>query len=305
MIRKVLSFFLLITSSIVLLAQNVGISKSFFIPDSSAILEIRATNKGMLIPRISQAERDSISNPAMGLLIFQTDNDPFFYYYTGLQWKKMCCDPPCDNTCLFSDDYSSTTGWTQIGTGVSVSGAAVFNNADNSEDRRIYKPLNCTLADCGDWTADFEINVSAQTDESHPVLGFTAGSAVPFYDYSLMEETNQDGVFIWMSSLCPTGDSHLSIAAKNNTSRSFSYTGGGCIGISFNTTYYCRFQRTTPTTLKLSVFSDVARTIEITNSPIGFIIPASIMGLNHIQHSNYESQSVETFSGTINNMSIY
>jgi hypothetical protein len=304
--RKALIVTLMISASVMLQAQNVGISEIFTVPDPSAILDINSIDKGLLIPRMSEVERDSIHNPATGLLIFQTDNDPFFYYYTGTQWKKLCCNPPCENTCIFSDDYNSSTGWTQTGTGVSVTGGVVlFNNADNFPDRRIYKPLSCTLADCGDWTADFELNVTAQTDESHPVLGFTAGFAVPFYDYSLLQETNQDGVFVWMSGWCPTGDSHLSIAAKNGTSRSYSFSSGGCIGISFGTTYYCRFERTAPTTLKLSVFSDAARTIEIPDSPVEFIIPASILGLNYIQHSNYESQTIQTFSGTIDNMSIY
>lgn len=44
-------------------------------PDASAILDVRVTNatkKGILIPRITEAERLAIPSPATGLLVFQT-----------------------------------------------------------------------------------------------------------------------------------------------------------------------------------------------------------------------------------------
>lgn len=43
----------------------------------------------MLIPRLSTAERDAISNPAQGLWIYNTDDD-CFNYYTGTAWYKDC-----------------------------------------------------------------------------------------------------------------------------------------------------------------------------------------------------------------------
>ena len=56
-------------------------------PDPSAALEIQATSndKGLLIPRLTISQRNAISgsvSPANGLLIFQTDSTPGFYYYS-------------------------------------------------------------------------------------------------------------------------------------------------------------------------------------------------------------------------------
>ena len=45
-------------------------------PDASAALDINSTNAGLLIPRLTQNQRDAVSNPATGLLIYQTDNSP-------------------------------------------------------------------------------------------------------------------------------------------------------------------------------------------------------------------------------------
>ncbi len=63
---------------------SVGIGTTT--PDPSAKLEIRTTNKGFLMPRLTQAQRNAIASPANGLLIYQTDNNPGFYYYNGSAW---------------------------------------------------------------------------------------------------------------------------------------------------------------------------------------------------------------------------
>ncbi|GAB3833858.1 tail fiber domain-containing protein [Hymenobacter jeollabukensis] len=42
-------------------------------PDASAVLDVKATDKGLLPPRMSQAQRDAIPNPAAGLTIYNTD----------------------------------------------------------------------------------------------------------------------------------------------------------------------------------------------------------------------------------------
>lgn len=56
-------------------------------PDPSAMLDITATGKGILIPRMSMASRPS--TPATGLLIYQTDNTPGFYVYNGSAWTPV------------------------------------------------------------------------------------------------------------------------------------------------------------------------------------------------------------------------
>ena len=38
--------------------------------DNSAMLDVKSTTKGLLIPRMTMAQREAIANPANGLLIF-------------------------------------------------------------------------------------------------------------------------------------------------------------------------------------------------------------------------------------------
>ncbi|MFN5181464.1 MAG: hypothetical protein ACK5D5_00400 [Bacteroidota bacterium] len=63
---------------------NIGIGTST--PNSSATVEINSNNKGLLIPRMNMAQKNAITTPATGLLIFQTDGTNGFYYYNGTNW---------------------------------------------------------------------------------------------------------------------------------------------------------------------------------------------------------------------------
>lgn len=57
----------------VVLHSQVGINPSGSAPDPSAALDLDYNNKGFLPPRMTTAERDQISNPATGLMIFNID----------------------------------------------------------------------------------------------------------------------------------------------------------------------------------------------------------------------------------------
>jgi len=57
-------------------------------PNTSSLLDVVSTSKGVLVPRMTKAQRDAIASPATGLLIYQTNSTPGFYYYDG-GWKAI------------------------------------------------------------------------------------------------------------------------------------------------------------------------------------------------------------------------
>src|SRR5258705_13814835 len=58
-------------------------------PDASSALEIKSTTQGLLISRLTKTQRDAIVSPATGLMIYQTNNTPGFYYYSGTAWTAV------------------------------------------------------------------------------------------------------------------------------------------------------------------------------------------------------------------------
>jgi Head domain of trimeric autotransporter adhesin/Chaperone of endosialidase len=77
----IICLFLFLAASIK--AQSLSVNTDGSAADNSAMLDIKSINKGLLIPRQTLAERGSIVLPATGLIIFQTDNTPGYYYNAG------------------------------------------------------------------------------------------------------------------------------------------------------------------------------------------------------------------------------
>ena len=57
-------------------------------PVASALLDLNSTTRGFLAPRMTQAQRDAISSPASGLLIFNTDTSTY-NAYNGATWLPV------------------------------------------------------------------------------------------------------------------------------------------------------------------------------------------------------------------------
>jgi hypothetical protein len=88
-------------------AQNIGINATGASPNTSAILDVSSTSKGLLMPRMTSAQRNAIATPAEGLKVYDTDTKTFWFY--------------------------NGTGWVQSATGSAVNfwslnGTNIFNN---------------------------------------------------------------------------------------------------------------------------------------------------------------------------------
>ena len=80
--------FLTLLAAVLLTATTyaqVGINNEN--PDASAALDITSTTGGLLVPRMTETQRDAISPAATGLMIYQIDGTAGFYYYNGSSWE--------------------------------------------------------------------------------------------------------------------------------------------------------------------------------------------------------------------------
>ncbi|MBL0358625.1 MAG: hypothetical protein IPP72_17965 [Chitinophagaceae bacterium] len=85
-------------------SQSVSINNNGAIADSTAMVDISSTTKGLLIPRMTAQQKTYIASPASGLLVYQTDGDPGFYYYNGTSWFLLVTTVVTDklNTLIYT-----------------------------------------------------------------------------------------------------------------------------------------------------------------------------------------------------------
>ncbi|WP_142785469.1 hypothetical protein [Changchengzhania lutea] len=101
-------------------------------PDDSSILHVESSDKGVLIPRLSTIEIGNIVNPAIGLLVYNTDLNEFqFNFGTALapDWSKISHNS--------SVKYSNTNTTTNLNTAASTN-IPIFGNLHWNDDTSIY-----------------------------------------------------------------------------------------------------------------------------------------------------------------------
>lgn len=70
------------------LQAQVAVNTDGSTADPSAMLDVKSAIRGILIPRMSTMERENISTPATGLLVFDSDTNTF-WFFNGTAWEQM------------------------------------------------------------------------------------------------------------------------------------------------------------------------------------------------------------------------
>ena len=95
--KKAISFWwgcLLVTlgSSVFLQAQDAvrKIGNNPLTIEETAALEVESTTKGFILPRMTETQREAITNPANGLMVFDTTTQLIYYYdLPSTSWKRL------------------------------------------------------------------------------------------------------------------------------------------------------------------------------------------------------------------------
>ena len=208
------SSFIIHHSSLPARAQgNVGIGTTS--PDASALLDLTSTSRGLLVPRMTEAQKNAISTPATGLLIYETNTattgiyagtGPTFWFYTGTLWEPFLGG-----------------GWLLLGN----SGTSPTNNfigttdsedwvirTDNLEHLRVYAAGNVGLTNTNN-TAE-ELRFFEPSGSGSNYSGFKTGLQTTSVTYTLPLADGDGTNYV----LCTDGFGNLSW-------RGFGTAGGG------------------------------------------------------------------------------
>ncbi len=271
-IKLVVTSFLWLTTYNLSTAQ-IAINTDGSNPDASAMLDVSSNDKGLLIPRMTEDERDAISSPVAGLMIYNT-TDSCFNYYTGTAWYKDCGrDLTTDETQLSGGLSSSCNNYDDAH-------AIDFDSEDNMLVGVIYYGTmtlgDTTLTATGDADLFFAkydsdknmkwiINVGSTDTEAYPqievdgednvyisgifngnlTLGGTTISPTSVYDI-FIAKYNSDGVFQWVVQTEFTDNSYvtdLGVDDNNELYLSGYFGGSATFGTSTlsSASYYSAF----------------------------------------------------------------
>jgi hypothetical protein len=140
-IRKFICLIYLVLISSQLCAQNVGINSTGLAPDASAMLDIVATDKGLLIPRVALTATNvaaPVTSPATSLLVYNTATAgtspnnvvPGYYYWNGSAWVALLT--ASNTTWTLTGNSGTTAGTNFIGTTDAVDFVTKTNNTERA-----------------------------------------------------------------------------------------------------------------------------------------------------------------------------
>ncbi|MFO7446379.1 MAG: hypothetical protein R6W90_08430 [Ignavibacteriaceae bacterium] len=178
-----------------LYAQGVAVNTSGNPADASAILDVSSTTQGVLIPRMTEAQRTGISSPATGLLVYQADGTAGFYYNAGTpespNWISLSTNAALNSSAWSTTGNSGTTAGTNfIGTTDAQALVVKTNGSEASNERARFLStghvvVNNTTARSGDLFSVYGSGTAGAINSginfNFPISGYSAGIYAGFY----------------------------------------------------------------------------------------------------------------------------
>ena len=189
-------------TSIRVAAQGFSFNTTGATAHSSAMLDVTSTSKGVLVPRMTTAQRNAIATPATGLIIFQTDGTPGYYYYSGSAWTMVGNMPA--GTAAGQMLYWNGSAW--VGVAAGTSGQTLVLNGGT--------PI---------WT-NIPLNLSVGMSYGGGIVAYILAPGDPGYDahnqHGLIAAVNDQSTGIpWLNTIYTTvgGTSNAIGAGLSNT----------------------------------------------------------------------------------------
>ena len=128
--KNIIFAFLLLLSTISFSQVGIGTTT----PDASSVLDITATDAGLLVPRLTTTQRDALSSPATGLLIFNTTTKSFQYNFgdgSSVNWYSLDAQSDTSNSSSISGLVAANTGALIVGGSGTIKCSATSGNSQD------------------------------------------------------------------------------------------------------------------------------------------------------------------------------
>ena len=220
------SFIIFYIISSHLIYSQVGIGTKT--PNSSSMLDIESTDKGILIPRMTENQKISVLSPVSGLLIYQIDKEIGFYFYDGSIWLRIVKNISPNFTGTINSGAIISTGTISatafVGDGSGLTGIS-FNTVS----------ITTNINDIAANTASITTNQGLIASNTSSIT--TNQGAIAANTVSITSNINDIALKANIANPTFTGtiNSGAMISAGSISATSFVGDGSGLTGISFNT----------------------------------------------------------------------
>ena len=191
------------------LSAQVGINTDGSAPNSSAMLDVKSTLKGMLAPRMTLAQRNAIITPATGLIVFQTDGVPGLYYNAGTTTIPVWLLTGSNAGQWLNNGTSIYYNLGKVGIGIS-SPAANFHVAENGPG----------------FTGSFGTLINGYSSGTNVAIGDDNADAVLYVGQSASDK----GFLLWRYQTT-LSNAFFSVGAYNGTNNLILQEVGGKVGV--------------------------------------------------------------------------
>lgn len=205
--KKLIYILLIFTTTCNVFSQGTAINTTGAFSDTSAILDVSSINKGILIPRMTEAQKTGIILPATGLLVFQTDGtSPGYYYNAGTpltpSWTLLGFDNLGNHSASQDLDMNSykvtevanpTSSTDGVNAQTVQSGALIYASDSGSTDAYAINLSPALTAYAAGMVLTFKANTSNTGVASLNVNGLGAVAIKKNYDTDLADNDIKAG----------------------------------------------------------------------------------------------------------------
>lgn len=276
---SILSIFFLLSCPLAFSQGGVGINPAGAPADPSSMLDVSSNNKGLLIPRMTDGERNAIVNPAEGLMIFNTTTK-CINLYKNSGWFELCGNCLTPPATVASSNSPLCAGDTLKLYAQTVPGAIYSWTGPNGFSSALQNPVipNAQTSGSGSYSVVAIVNGCSSpatntvvTVNALPSAAFTCNPVQPAINSPALFTPSVTGAnYNWIF----TGGTPATSTAQNP---SVTWTAGGTYNVTLTVTQNgCSSSFTSPVTVTACGSLGLSATFSYTGGVQNWTVPAGV-----------------------------